>query len=46
MTIVSLFCEIDDFFLTLETYQVQRQLSVLNLLKNAGVPGTYIPVRS
>ncbi len=26
MAIVSLFCEIDDFFLTLETYQAQRQL--------------------
>ena len=33
MSIVSLFCEVDDFFLAYEKYITERQLS-----KNAGFP--------
>ena len=44
MHIVSLFCEIDDFFLAFEKYQAQHQLPGTPL-KNGGGPGGYIPAR-
>ena len=44
MHIVSLFCEIDDFFLAFENYQARHQLPGTPSEKR-GRPGPYIPVR-
>ena len=44
MHIVSLFCEIDDFFLAFENYQARHQLPGTPSEKR-GRPGPYIPAR-
>ena len=45
MPIVSLFCEIDDFFLAYEKYVAEHCLPPLRHLKAAGVLEVYIPVK-